>query len=115
MICSSDGFLNILTHYESTKLNVLIYIHSYTRISKHTQFHEKNRRLVVSKFVKLSDELIISQKECRIKFTFLTNVFVSDALRKMFQNTQLIITIFFSDSSDFIYRFPIQIDVLRSM
>ena len=55
MICSSNGFTNI---FDTTKLNVDIYIHStYIRIIKQTLFYEKNRRFVVSKFVKLCDEL----------------------------------------------------------
>ena len=69
------------------KLNVFIYIHSTQEyINKHTQFHKKNRRLVVSEFVKLSDDIVISQnrmvEQCLL---FFTNVFVSDALRKMLQ------------------------------
>ena len=50
----------IFRNYESTKLNVK-YLHSqYIQINQQTQFHEKNCRFIVSKFVKLSDELIIS-------------------------------------------------------
>ena len=53
---TSDGFTNIL------KLRIYkiecCYLHSqYIRINN-TQFHEKNRKVVVSKFVKQSDELI---------------------------------------------------------
>ena len=50
MICSSDGFTNILNvdiHIEKNKIK--------------TQFQEKNWRFVVSKFVKLSDELVKSE------------------------------------------------------
>ena len=50
MICSSDGFTNIL--------NVDIYIRK-NKIK--TQFQEKNWRFIVSKFVKLSDEFIESE------------------------------------------------------
>ena len=50
----------IFWHYESMKLNVVIYMHiaQYIRINKQIWFHEKKCRFVVSKFVRLSDELI---------------------------------------------------------
>ena len=56
---TSDGFTNIL------KLRIYkiecCYLHSqYIRINN-TQIHEKNRKVVVSKFVKQSDELIIKE------------------------------------------------------
>ena len=39
-------------------------LHSqYIRMNIQTQFHEKNRRFVVSKFVKLFDELIKQQQK----------------------------------------------------
>ena len=46
----------IFCHYESTRLNIVIFHRQYRRINKQTQFHKK---FVVSKFVKLSGELII--------------------------------------------------------
>ena len=58
MICSSDGFTNILI-LRIYKIKCCYSHPQYIRINKQTQFHEKKtRRFVVSKFVKLSDELI---------------------------------------------------------
>ena len=52
-----------LQYFDTTNLwNLMFnaYIHSiYIRIGKQNQFHEKIRWFIVSKFVKLSDELII--------------------------------------------------------
>ena len=55
MICSLDGFTT--TYFECSCLHS-----QYIRKNKiKTQFQEKNWRFVVSKFVKLSDELVKSE------------------------------------------------------
>ena len=57
----------------------------YIRMNKQTQFHKKRCRFVVSKFVKLSDELIISNSSidyilCYIRFT----ISISISIKSLF-------------------------------
>ena len=87
MINDCSSFFTNIWHYESTKFNVVIYIHStYKRINKLSCKKEivENRRFIVSKFVKLSNGssyFKVSNSWCfYISFQFLISIVCTDFL-----------------------------------